>query len=80
MMNTQDGQGYRSEPLKGYVEPELKAQACEYARRKGLSDSQAVRRLVRIGLAIERRRELAREEAARKLEESPMDLNAQQVA
>lgn len=60
-----DATGFRSEPLKGYVEQELKDRVLAYARRHGLTDSQAVRKLVRVGLAVELRRERVALEAIR---------------
>lgn len=43
--------------LKGYVEPRLTQLVLTYSRSRGLTKSQAVRRLVIIGLKEEQRRD-----------------------
>ena len=77
-----DAVGLRSEPLKGYVEAQLKEKVLEYARRQGLTDSQAVRRLVRVGLAVELRRERVAAEAIRQSDEDAIasESDGQKVA
>lgn len=55
--------GVKDSQLKGYVEPKVTSAVQEYADRNGLTKSQAVRRLVIMGLKVERVRDEAAAEA-----------------
>lgn len=59
---------FRTEPLKGYVEPKIMAAAQRYAARNEMTVSTAVRRLVLIGLRAEREREAHTQMALRAFE------------